>query len=237
MDERIVQVFDRMDTWRHYPSYRLEPRVDVIFTLYLREVLQAETDIRLDDEIIPEFPIRKDLDPDVNTNRQSNKVDFALFARDRSRVFFVELKTDMASRNADQDKYLDLADGQSFLFLLEGLKDIPNGIKKDAKRIRRKYFHLFRALERLGFLELPAALENLIFSANHRGFSSLLKQIRILPRSSRVEVWYVQPLKGSAGRCIDFTGFAKHVMELHADPFSTRFCKSLERWTEPSGSA
>lgn len=229
------QVFDHMDTWRHYPSYRLEPRFDLIFALYLREVLQAETGIPLYDEIIPEFPIRKDLDPDAETNRLSTKVDFALFANDRSRVFFVELKTDMASRNADQDKYLDLADGQSFRYLLEGLKDIPNGIKKDAKRIRRKYFHLFRALERLGFLELPPALENLIFSPNHSGFSSLLKQIRILPRSSRVEVWYVQPLKGNASRCIDFKGFAKHVMELHDDPFSSRFCESLERWIGPAG--
>ena len=36
----IDRLFDRMDRWRHLPSYQLERRADLFFSLYLPEVLQ-----------------------------------------------------------------------------------------------------------------------------------------------------------------------------------------------------
>lgn len=40
--DRICALFDRMDNWRHLPSYQLERRADLIFSLYLPEVLVAK---------------------------------------------------------------------------------------------------------------------------------------------------------------------------------------------------
>jgi len=38
---RIDAIFDRMDVWRHLPSYQLERRADLFFALYLPEVLNT----------------------------------------------------------------------------------------------------------------------------------------------------------------------------------------------------
>ena len=40
----IDTLFDRMDAWRHLPSYQLERRADLFFSLYLPEVLEARAD-------------------------------------------------------------------------------------------------------------------------------------------------------------------------------------------------
>jgi hypothetical protein len=91
-------VFRHLDHWRHLPAYQLERRADIFFSVYLKSVIEEVAEVALEDEIIPELPLKGDLIwPELPTNK-SVKVDYALFAKDRSRVFFVELKTDSASR-------------------------------------------------------------------------------------------------------------------------------------------
>ena len=72
----------------------------------------------------PELPIKRDLIwPELLTNK-SVKVDYALFAKDRSRVFFVELKTDSGSRRDAQDTYLKTAKRLGFKKIVEGIRSI-----------------------------------------------------------------------------------------------------------------
>ncbi len=58
MSDLVTQLFDRMDTWRHLPSYRLEPRADLFFSLYLPAALEARLGYAIHPELIPEFPVR-----------------------------------------------------------------------------------------------------------------------------------------------------------------------------------
>ena len=46
----IERVFELLDRWRHLPAYKLEPRADIFFALYLPEVLSNHFK-RLDLEI------------------------------------------------------------------------------------------------------------------------------------------------------------------------------------------
>jgi hypothetical protein len=46
-------LFDRLDAWRHCPAYQLERRADILFSLYLREVVEQELGVELLDVIIP----------------------------------------------------------------------------------------------------------------------------------------------------------------------------------------
>lgn len=46
-------LFEWLDEWRHYPAYRLEPRVDAIVSLYMRHVIEAHTKTELLDAILP----------------------------------------------------------------------------------------------------------------------------------------------------------------------------------------
>jgi hypothetical protein len=57
----IENVFDRLDAWRHLPAYQLERRADIFFSRYLIGVLSEITGDDLEEEIIPEFPIKRDL--------------------------------------------------------------------------------------------------------------------------------------------------------------------------------
>ena len=51
-------VFDNLDKWRHLPNYQLERRADIFFSLYLKEVIEEKYHVKLQDTIIPEFPIQ-----------------------------------------------------------------------------------------------------------------------------------------------------------------------------------
>ena len=39
--EPVAELFNRMDEWRTFPSYQLERRADILFPLYLAEVLEV----------------------------------------------------------------------------------------------------------------------------------------------------------------------------------------------------
>jgi len=224
-------LFAHLDAWRHLPAYQLERRVDIFFSVYLRAVVEKFTRVVLEEEMIPELPIKRDLVwPDVPSD-QSVKVDYALFAKDRSKVFFVELKTDGASRNPVQDEYLAEARRLGFRPILEGIRAIV--CKTTA---HQKYHHLACALARLGYLELPRDLESYLYPAPRTGLAAKLAEITVPPNDVPIEVIYVQPAKTPDDRCIDFDYFAAHVAQFD-DPFSRRFCEHLKRWSEAAGKA
>lgn len=113
----LESVLCLLDKWRHLPAYQLERRIDILFALFLPEVLEKCTGKAINTLLIPEFPVKQ------KGSNSSNKVDFlALQSGDPAeRAFLIELKTDMASRRDEQDQYLrDAVD--------DGLKELVLGV-------------------------------------------------------------------------------------------------------------
>jgi hypothetical protein len=223
-------VFHHLDRWRHFPNYQLERRVDVFFSVYLKGLVEEFTGLALEDEIIPELPIKRDLIwPDLPTNK-SVKVDYVLFAKDRSRVFFVELKTDRASRRNGQDIYLETAKRLGFRRIVEGIREIILNTTA-----HQKYHHLAFVLARLGYLRLPSDLRGHIYPVPHPRVLSRLAGIAVAEGDPAVEVIYIQPQATDGDRCIDFARVAEYVGR-QSDPFSRRFAEHLVLWTAVAGS-
>lgn len=216
-------VFDRLDAWRHLPAYQLERRADIFFSLYMKEVVENELNVRLLDAIIPEIPIKQP------NSGKSFKADYLLTAADHQRAFLVELKTDTRSRRTKQDEYLARAVDGGMEGLLEGIRSIVL-----ATSAYQKYYHLLCELESLGYLQLPDKLSAFIFPKAKPGLTKKLREIGLGKHRPKLELLFVQPNATHLGRAIDFETFARHVAK-HGDALSQRFAESLLRWRTPAG--
>jgi hypothetical protein len=213
-------LFRHLDQWRHLPAYQLERRIDIFFSVYLKGVVEERIGVPLEDDIIPELPIRRDLIWPEHATFQSVKVDYALFAKDRSRVFFVELKTDGASRRPAQDNYLEAARRLGFRPIVEGIHSIMR--RSDASS---KYNHLAALLARLGYFTFPPE--------TGKRPRQRLRDIAVAPVESEVEVLYVEP-NATGASSIDFEHFAAYVARL-SDPISRTFSEHLLKWRDVAG--
>ncbi len=227
----IEDIFDTLDRWRHLPAYQLERRADIFFSLYLAEVIEAHTGTAVAAESIPELPIKRDLIWSDRPTRQSVKVDYAFFAADRSKVFFVELKTDGSSRRAEQDEYLQRSREVGFRRIVDGIVGIVH-----ATKAKQKYAHLLCALQEAGCLRLPDELLTYLYPKPRPGVTKCLRQVETTVATDEFEVvvLYVQPELG-AGDVIDFEAFAS-VVGQHDDVLSQRFSRSLRGWRVTAGS-
>ena len=72
-------LFGNLDRWRHLPAYQLERRIDIFFSVYLKALLEAVTGVALEDEMLPELPIKGGLIWPEVLGHSSVKVDYALF--------------------------------------------------------------------------------------------------------------------------------------------------------------
>jgi len=227
---QLEAVFANLDRWRHLPNYQLERRADVFFSVYLRGLVEEITGVALEDVIIPELPIKRDLIWSDLATDKSVKVDYVLFARDRARVFFVELKTDGGSRRDAQDHYLETAKQLGFRKIVDGLCSI---VRKTTAH--QKYHHLLSALSGLGYVTMPADIRDFLYPAPKVGLSERLRHVHATEADSAIEVMYVQPAATLGDRCIDFDQFATFV-ERHDDPLSRVFASHLRRWRDAAGS-
>lgn len=224
-------VFSNLDRWRHLPAYQLERRVDIFFSVYLKALLEEVTGVALEEELLPELPIKRDLIWPEFAGHSSVKVDYALFAKDRSKVYFVELKTDAGSRRDTQDHYLETASRLGFRKIVDGFRAIL--LKTDA---HQKYHHLASALARLGYLTTPEDLRQFVYPSPRVGLSARLAAIQAAGLDSAVEVIYVQPETTPGVRAIDFAQFAEFVGR-HPDPLSQTFAAHLLKWRAEAGSS
>lgn len=224
----VSAIFDRMDDWRHLPSYQLERRADVFFSVYLREVLQRKLVMPIKDQIIPEFPVRVGtIDPNAGkiTENISKKIDYVLFTEDLPTALFVELKTEGLSRRAEQDEYLRAAQTVGMTALLDGVLRLFR-----ATSAKRKYLRLLKLIERIGLIQIPEEMVALVDAPSRRGINKLSQDIRITCPVSDCRIVYVQPT-GGGDNIIDFSEFSA-VVGGHDDPFSQRFAKSLAQWRQ-----
>ena len=219
----VDALLELLDRWRHFPSYQLERRADIFFALYLPGIVEHATGVAVDPRVIPEFPIKRE------DNWQSTKVDYFLVSRDRSQAFLVEFKTEMQSRRAAQDAYLELAKERGLNVLLSHMPGMAAASNQKAKYVR-----LFVALEELGLLRLPADLREYAAPAVRRGITKRLEAVEALPTNASIEVIYLQPREDGTHGVISFKTVADYLHTLE-EALARTLAGFLERWMEPAG--
>ena len=217
----MAALFDLLDRSRHLPSYRLEPRADALFGLFLPDALDchlAPRGIAIDRQVIPEFPLGQ-----CDTNL-SDKVDFFALSQDREHAFLIELKTDMGSLRDSQEEYLNRAVRRGLAAVLNDIRSMAKAINPQA---RRKYFHLLKAIAALDLMTLPPELEGKIYD-HPRGVYECIDRIGIPSAVPNIEVIHVLPETVEGMDCIDFETFAG-VVE-NRGQMGRRFAISLRNW-------
>ncbi|MBW2523404.1 MAG: hypothetical protein JRI23_04490 [Deltaproteobacteria bacterium] len=247
----LAKLFQNLDAWRHFPAYRLEPRADPFFSLYIPKAVAERVGVALHDVVIPELPLRRgtldrkerdESNPRYSPNA-SAKVDYALFSADTRQVFLVELKTDMASRRDKQDADLEKAKDEKvgFAAIVDGIIKI---VHASPFEYLPKYVHLLQALERLGYVKVPPTVYERAFSDQKRGLTAALKEVENLlllqrDRAPTTEVLYVQPKrdenKDQGKQIIDFEQLAA-IAARAADGIGPIFADHLRRWRTVAGS-
>ena len=213
--------FDRLDTWRHLPSYRLEMRADVFFGLFLPFALDDHLrwrGITIDPHVIPEFPLGQE------GSKHSDKADFFAVSTDRKHAFLVELKTEQRAIRELPKPYLTRAVDRGLEAVLYEIRCMAKARKPYA---RKKYFHLLKAIAALDLMTLPPNLEVKTFD-NPRGVFDCIESIDIPSKLPDMEVVYVVPNADPRIDCIDFERFAR-VVESRGET-GRRFAASLEQW-------
>ena len=198
----IEHFFNNLDKWRNLPSYQLERRADVLFSIYLPGFLQSRFD-RIPQIVIPEFPVHiETIYPKIEINR-SFKIDYLIKFSDKF-VVFVELKTEMASRNEKQDKYLQRAKEVGIPALTKGILKIYS--KTQAKM---KYDRLLQLLTEAGFLNSDRS---------------------VIRDNFEISILYLQPWHSESDQqVVTFSEFAEFVSK-YSDQVSQRFAESLKLW-------
>jgi len=250
----IEDIFGLLDKWRHLPAYRLEPRADIYFALYLPEVLTEHLSkpnrlVKINPLLVPEFPIKKALLPTYHGGNDSIKADYLALQESedggpaKRRAFLVELKTDMASLNDEQDRDLGHAANVELKELVKGIIDICGSYTKQ----KPKYVHLLKVLSDLNLVRC----EDCLFSGKlgyGKKYDADLKKIRDKIEEegnwpSSPELVYIQPEKTSRSESpkttIDFNKFADIIEkdENKDEAIRKSFACCLRKWAkEKAGS-
>jgi hypothetical protein len=208
MIEHLNKLFDHLDAWRHLPSYQLERRADIFFSIYLPEILTAKFGVEIEG-LIPEFPVRiGTIDQKTGTN-QSFKIDYLARVKGEDKIYFVELKTDRKSRRHRQDWYLEKSREAGMVKLLEGLQLIYQ-----ATSSKDKYRCLYQELEKLRLLSIGPG-----------------DNINITHTDYDIEIVYIQPTSNDQEPYkISFNEAAEIISQGYSDELSIRFAKSLREW-------
>ena len=230
--EKVNQLFTQLDNWRHLPTYQLERRADIFFSLYLREILAEHTCSEIHEVLIPEFPLHKRTLDRETGNNQSVRIDYLAFSCNLEKVWFVELKTDGGSSRLDQNAYLKQAKKVGFHALVDGLIQVV-----EASSSKRKYLRLLRQLHEIGLITNLDALDKCASQKTLQGFTKAVREVRPLPHEPEIGLVCIHP---SEKRSSDFDKWVtfkqvQEVIQRHGDEISVRFAKSLERWQTAAG--
>lgn len=229
----LERLFAQLDSWRDLPAYKLEPRVDAILALYLREVMQACLALELHEAVIPELPLRRGTLWGEGTRgaNRSKKVDFVLFGRQLDTAYLVEVKTDPRSRSDEQDDYLQQARSVGWRAIIGGIITIARATSQDSVQ---KYLHLLARLSRLGFVGIPDEVWGLAFPTPARGLSGAMAGLENTARELALEVVYVEPREDPAARSIGFEAFARCI-EDRDDGLAPVLARHLRSWQSAAG--
>ena len=223
--DKISQVFNLLDSWRHLPNYQLERRADIFFALYLQEVIESKMGLKIKGQIIPEFPVRiGSIYPEIDINK-SYKIDYLAFSGDGEKAFLIELKTEGESRREEQDRYLVAAQNVGFVKLIKGLLDIFK-----ATNAKKKYYQLLLELENGSQISIPSKMKEIMQNTSLRGINEAALDITITSTVRESHILYVQP-HGAGSSIVNFRDFA-NVLLNKEDKLAARFAQSLLEWAE-----
>lgn len=232
-EDSIRRMLEQLGAWRHLPAYRLEPRADAFFGLYMHGVVERHVGRELHQVVIPELPLRKGtLSDDAQKPNESVKADYALFAKNGDVVYLIELKTDQASLREKQDKDLTRAKELGWHKILDGIVQI---MCATTSQYRLKYLHLLGLLEEVGAVSVPSE----IYQAIPTDILRHLGNVQNLARpEAAIEVLYIQPRatdkdKDKGKDVIDFEEFRSGLPA--DDPVARIFGEHIIGWTEPAG--
>lgn len=246
-NEVIANLFKNLDNWRRHPKYQLERRVDIFFSLYLKEVLEdkfkSDNGFYIADKLIPEFPVRKgtileDFKDHQHKNMSYN-IDYLTTCKDSKNIIFVELKTEQKSINKNQNNCLKETKEIDFIKILEGIKELCK-----ATEAKGKYYCLLKELQSLGLFSNLEGLDNLIADEGNNGsfpqkkYKELIDNIKINRKAYKTHLVVIQPNTnyydkplGIGEVIIIFDDFIKTI-EKHDDEISRLFKESLKSWAD-----
>ena len=218
-----ARILDLLDQWRHLPDYQLERRADIFFATYLVDFLADREGVEVEPFLVPEFPVHiGTIYPHIPINK-SFKIDYVAFASDRSKAWFVELKTDSSSRRDKQNAYLKAAQNAGMPALINGLLQIAA-----ATKAKHKYCCLLRLLERLLLVELPTDLDDALASKHwDSAVNACLPAVKNICPPLPVNVLFLQPVSNGPTEI----GFDELASWLDGrDAVADRFALSLRNW-------
>jgi len=197
----IKKFFDTMKKWKAFPNYKMETKVDIILSLYLKSILGHEygKNIKL---LLPEFPVHLGTINNGGSNK-SVKIDFVAITED-NHVYLIEFKTDDKSIRGEQIKYLKKSAKVGFQNLLYGLTKIYK-----ASLYKDKYDTYFNELLNIG---LMTKSEN---------------NYNVVSKDYSTEIVFVVPNPDEPGlkdfKRISLKECAKIIKHIHDDQFSVGF--------------
>lgn len=230
-EDSVRRILEQLGAWRHLPAYRLEPRADAFFGLYIHGVVERHVARELYRVVIPELPLRKGtLSCDTQKPNESVKADYALFAKNDDVVYLIELKTDQASRRNKQDKNLERAKELGWHKIVDG---IVQTMCATTPQHRPKYLHLLDLLEEVGAVSVPSE----IYRALPGDILQHLRKVQNLARpETAIEVLYIQPRATDKDKRRDVIDFEEFRSGLPTDdPVARIFGEHLIGWTKPAG--
>jgi len=170
----------QLDKWRHFAAYKLEQRVDILFGMFLPDILEARFGTPMSATVVPEFPFPQEVLLGVqNPTLRSDRIDFAAINRNRDKFFLVELKTDTASISDTQlSKLLQVCAPGRDGVMLHWLSAVLDLAKPAATNHTRKYLHLLSELESWGLVGSLDEAREAAWSLNRRGLTSAIEQAK-----------------------------------------------------------
>ena len=210
-DSLIDALFDYLDHWRQFPAYQLERRSDILFSLYLKDLLSANAHVK-PITVLPEFPLHIGTLYKSDSN-QSFRVDFLIPCEDNV-TYLVELKTDLKSQGDEQKGHMKQAKLLGLPKLLHGLRAILQATKASGK-----YQNYLIELEKLGWINSLTSEDFQVTSPKQD-----LRLLYILPSDNDItrddEIEYL------------FFEDVIKVLRTKQDDLSKRFSESLEKWQQ-----
>ena len=251
-ESMIDKLFFRMDDWRHLPSYQLERRADLFFSLYIPEVISNIFGCEVKEKLIPEFPVKLSI---IYKNRiknddsfvaekynldsnQSVKIDYVAITENHETALLIELKTDKNSIKPNQIKNL-IYSGDKFPDLIRGIQDIYCNSASDSI-YREKYHCLLNMLDDMGLFGETGVFKEAY--RDRKNYADLSNRVSSFEPTSDIEMKkvYIAPTKTDCSlikengiKIITFIDFIENVNKVSdMDYLSVRFFRSLKAWDE-----
>ena len=168
----ISELMQQLATFKRYPKYQFERRIDAFIGFFLPAVLSAKYDFQTD-YIWPEFPVRAH-----DEKRLSSNIDYACYDNKHGSLSFVELKTERASVKYDQIVYYQSAMERNLKQHIKDIEWIASGSKQ-----KSKYEFL---LQQLRSIQEPRRIFG-IYLAPANAEHAFWKSIDSIPRTGKFD--------------------------------------------------